>query len=79
MGSEEAINEYYTLLEDLLPDAPCDVIYHVDEWVDARKCAVVVPADYPAQNIPIPVSRVDSRASIIACISASGRDPAQKC
>jgi hypothetical protein len=29
--SEEAIDKYYTLLEHLLPDAPCDVVYHVDE------------------------------------------------
>jgi hypothetical protein len=29
--SEEDIDEYYILLDHLLPDAPCDVIYNVDE------------------------------------------------
>jgi hypothetical protein len=29
--SEEVIDEYYALVEHLPPDAPCDVIYNIDE------------------------------------------------
>jgi hypothetical protein len=76
--SEEAINDYFSMLETCLSDAPCAVIYNVDEvgfdeWVDATRSAVVVPSDYPADTIPFPVRRVNSRASMIACISAAGR------
>jgi hypothetical protein len=77
--SEEAIDEYHALLEHLLPDAPCDVIYNVDEmgfdeWVDVTKCSVVVPADYPAENIQCRLAgSIHEHPSMIVCTSASGR------
>jgi hypothetical protein len=54
------------------------VIYNVDEvgfdsWVDATQTTVIVPAEYEGSQIPIPISRNDARATMVACISADGR------
>jgi hypothetical protein len=76
--SEDDIDRYYTMLEETLTGAPSAVIYNVDEvgcddWADKVTRHVIVPAEYDKPSIDIPISRTDSRASMVACIAADGR------
>jgi hypothetical protein len=77
-ASEDAIDQYFNVLEQSLTGLPSAVIYNVDEvgcdqWVDKLRRSVIVPADYDKSSIDVPVMRNDSRATMIACIAADGR------
>jgi hypothetical protein len=78
MYDEREIDNSYYRLESMITGAPGAIVSNVDEvgfdsWVDAKRIAVVVPADYVGSEIAVPMSRNDSRASIIACVAANGR------
>jgi hypothetical protein len=78
MYDEHEIDEYYSRLEAMITGVPAEIMYNVNEvgfdsWVDASRIAVVVPAEYTGSEIAVPVSRGDSRASVIDCMVANGR------
>jgi hypothetical protein len=56
-------------LEQILTGVTACVIYHVDEvgfdsWVEATRTSVIVPADYHGDQIAMPVTRSDARATM---------------
>jgi hypothetical protein len=76
--SQDAVDEYFNTLEQFISGIPCNIIYIVDEvglneQVDATKWDVVAPIDYDGSTVPVPKNWSDSRASMIACVSAAGR------
>jgi hypothetical protein len=74
----QEVENYYEMLESMITGAPGAIVSNVDEvgfesWVDAKRMAVVVPADYVGSEIAVPVDRNDARASMIACVAANSR------
>jgi hypothetical protein len=75
---ESEIDAFYAQLEQIITSVPACVIYNVDEvgfdsWVDATRTSVIVPADYQGDQIAMPVTRSDARATMVACIAANDR------
>jgi hypothetical protein len=73
----DEIAAFYQELESILKNIPAAMIYNLDEsgfadFVDAKKAKVIVPVEFPSDDIPIPVDRSVKRASLLTCISAGG-------
>jgi transposase len=76
IDSEEVI-QWYATLSEKIADVPAAFIYNVDEtgcndYVDAVEMIVLVPDEYEANTIDIPVDRNSKRATLVACISGDG-------
>lgn len=74
-----AIDEYLAHLEEVLRvgKVPAAFVVNIDEagfseFVDARRSMRIVPADYPMKKIPVPVTRAEKRATLLAGICADG-------
>jgi hypothetical protein len=68
---------YFEDIKQLITGAPASIVYNVDEgdfheWVDATRHRVIVSAGFTDDKIDVPISRTDSRASVIACIATDG-------
>jgi hypothetical protein len=78
MYDEQQIDSDDDMLESMITGAPRAIGYHVDEvgfdsWVDVNRMGGVVPAHSVGTEIALPISRNDSRRSMIACVAANGR------
>ena len=74
----EALDSYFYKLASILPHIDFRYCYNVDEtgedeFVDARKLYVYVPADFPDEEVAIPVKRGMKRFTIVHSISSGGR------
>ena len=77
--SEEEINEYLSNLEHVLSIAkiPSAFVVNIDEagfaeFVDAQRSTRIVPTNYPLKSIPVPVTRSEKRATLLAGLCADG-------
>ena len=75
----EDIEAYFQRLDELLTlgNIPAAFIINVDEsgfneYVDARKSVRIVPASYAQNSVPVPITRAEKRATLIAAICADG-------
>ena len=73
------IDEYFARLGEMLDVAkiPPAFVINADEtgfqeFVDARGSARIVPTEYPLNSVPVPVTRAEKRATLLAAISADG-------
>ena len=76
---QEEIVQYFTRIAEIISVAeiPAAFILNIDEsgfdrFVDARQITCIVPAAYEQSCIPIPVSRKEQRATLLAAICADG-------
>ena len=75
----QKIDEYYRNIEEIIRvgNIPAEFIINIDEvgfeaYADARKTRRIVPARYPLNSIPVPVSRAEKRATLLAGICGDG-------
>ena len=75
----EDIDKYFNKLTEILSvgKIPAAFLINVDEsgfneYVDARKSVRIVPASYDQNSIPVPITRTEKRATLIAAICADG-------
>ena len=75
----QKIDEYYRNIEEIIRvgNSPTEFIINIDEvgferYADARKTRRIVPARYPLNSIPVPVSRAEKRATLLAGICGDG-------
>lgn len=75
----EDIDDYFHRLNEVisLGNVPAAFIINVDEsgfneFVDARKSVRIVPTTYDHNSIPVPITRAEKRATLIAAICADG-------
>ena len=73
----EDIIEYYRKLSEMLNDIPCGFCFNLDEsgiqrYVDSKDTYLVVPKDFPDENLTFPVYRSDKRITLLHCISTDG-------
>ena len=71
------IIEYYRQLGEILKEIPCGFCFNLDEsgiqrYVDARDTYLVVPVDFPDQELKFPVYRAAKRITLLHCISTDG-------
>ena len=76
---ESEIDSYLQQLEDVLRvgQVPAAFIMNIDEagfaeYVDTHNSVRIVPASYAQKTVPVPVSRAEKRASLLAGICADG-------
>ena len=76
---EDEIDSYLQRLEQVLrvAEVPAAFIMNIDEagfaeYVDKHNSVRIVPASYTQKTIPVPVSRAEKRASLLAGICADG-------
>jgi hypothetical protein len=78
MHCDEAdVAAYFKDLKRLITGAPVSDVCNADEagfheLGDVTRHRVIVHAEFTDDKIDIPISRADSRASVIACIAADG-------
>jgi len=73
----DEIMEYYQKLSELLTEIPCGFCYNLDEsgiqrYVDAKDTFLVVPDDFPDEELTFPVYRSCKRITLLHCISTDG-------
>jgi hypothetical protein len=73
----EQIDAWLTKLEEKVQGIPRAFVFNVDEtgcseYSDSRKVRALVPIDYPAPSVPVPVNRHSKRSTLTACIAADG-------
>jgi hypothetical protein len=71
------ILDWYDKLGETIKSVPRNFIFNmdesgIDEYVDQTNLSVLVPKTFQEKSIPIPVHRKVKRATLTACISASG-------
>ena len=78
-SSPQKIDEYFDRISEVIQvgTIPSAFIINLDEagfdsYVDARKIKRVVPASFLEREIPIPVSRQEKRATLLAAVCADG-------
>ena len=79
LSRPEEIDEYLAELEETIRVArvPAAFIVNIDEagfseFADSRTTRRIVPTTYPLEKIPVPVSRAEKRATLLAGICADG-------
>jgi hypothetical protein len=75
--THEAIVSYLAHLSQIVEDVPPEFIFNMDEmghqdYADAMKVTVFIPADDPRDVVPLPVSRAGKRITLVATICADG-------
>ena len=75
----EDIQDYFARLNEIVTvgNIPAAFILNVDEsgfneYVDARKSVRLVPTSYELNSVPVPITRAEKRATLIAGICADG-------
>ena len=75
----DQIDEYFRRLDEIIQTAeiPAAFIMNVDEsgfneFVDARHTTRIVPAEYEFDSVPVPITRAEKRATLVAAICADG-------
>lgn len=68
---------YYQRLSELLSLIPCGFCFNLDEsgiqrYVDAKDTYLVVPNDFPDDELTFPVYRSSKRITLLHCISTDG-------
>ena len=78
-ASREAIDRYFDDLNELITTAqiPAAFVINIDEsgfdqFADARQTTRIVPTEYRLNSIPVPITRAEKRATLIAAICADG-------
>ena len=71
--SLEEILQYYKTLAELLTEIPCGFCFNLDEsgiqrYVDARDTYLVVPENFPDEELTFPVYRSAKRITLLHCI-----------
>lgn len=72
------IDNFYDQLEEILSNGiPAPFVIKVDEtgcseWADASQITVLIPSEYPDDNIKIPISRASKRSSMFVGICKDG-------
>jgi hypothetical protein len=75
--TNEALMEYYSLLQRTIEEVPTAFIWNMDEighsdWADAHQELVYVPSNFEEDHIPIPVNRAGKRITLVGCICLDG-------
>ena len=75
----DEIDAYFARLREVLEVAkiPAAFVINADEtgfqeFVDAHRSARIVPAEYPLNSVPVPVTRAEKRATLLAAVCADG-------
>ena len=75
----DEIDEYFARLREILETAkiPAAFVINADEtgfqeFVDARASARIVPTEYLLNSVPVPVTRAEKRATLLAAVCADG-------
>ena len=78
-SSPDEIDDFFSRLREVLDvgEILAPFVINVDEtgfqeFVDARRGIRIVPANYEFNSVPVPVTRSEKRATLIAAISADG-------
>ena len=78
-ANADQIQQYFDDLEEMITVAkvPAAFVLNVDEsgfdqFVDAQQSIRIVPTEYDQKSIPVPVTRAEKRATLIAAIAADG-------
>ena len=71
------IIDYYRILAETLAEIPCGFCFNLDEsgiqrYVDARDTYLVVPENFPDEELAFPVYRAAKRITLLHCISTDG-------
>jgi hypothetical protein len=71
------IEAWFNKLEEKVQGIPRAFVFNVDEtgcseYSDSREVRALVPIDYPAPSVPVPVNRHSKRSTLTACIAADG-------
>jgi hypothetical protein len=75
---QDAVVAFYDELEAVIKDIPAQFVSDIDErgcseWADkAAEMASLVPADFSADGIFVPVDRHSKRSMLVGCISGDG-------
>ena len=75
----DRIDEYFAKVAEILAigDIPAAFVVIVDEsgfdqFVDTRRSVRIVPREYEFNTVPVPVTRAEKRATLVAAICADG-------
>ena len=78
-AGREALERYFDELDEVISTAqiPAAFVINVaesgfDQFADARQTTRIVPADYQFNSIPVPITRSEKRATLIAVVCADG-------
>jgi len=71
------IFDYYGNLSKTLSEIPCGFCYNLDEsgiqrYTDAKNTYLVVPVDFPDEQLTFPVYRAGKRITLLHCICTDG-------
>jgi hypothetical protein len=71
------IEAWFNKLEEKVQGIPRAFMFKVDgtgcwEYSDSREVRALVPIDYRAPSVPVPVNRHSKRSTLTACIAADG-------
>jgi hypothetical protein len=71
------IEAWFNKLEEKVQGIPRAFVFNLDETgcsesLDSREVRALVPIDYPAPSVPVPVNRHSKRSTLTACIAADG-------
>ena len=75
----DEIDAYFEKIHEIIEVAqiPAAFIVNVDEsgfdqFVDARRSVRIVPSEYELDEVPVPVTRAEKRATLVAAVCADG-------
>ena len=75
----DEIDAYFARIDEIIRIAkiPAGFIFNIDEagfesYADSRTTTRLVPANYEFDSVPVPISRAEKRATLLAGISADG-------
>ena len=78
-ANPDQIDAYFQRIAEIIEvgDIPAAFVVNVDEsgfdqFVDARRSVRIVPREYEFDSIPVPVTRTEKRATLVAAICADG-------
>ena len=75
----DEIDDYFARIDEIIRigNIPAGFIFNIDEagfesYADSRTTTRLVPSNYEFNSVPVPVSRAEKRATLLAGISADG-------